>query len=101
MKGVSPRWLWPVMGLLLAGCGGSAQPSASSGAASPAGSAGSASAAASVVAGGPIKFSYPQPTAGFMPLWLAQDRGVFKKDGIETEMLNLPAPTDLQALLSG
>lgn len=85
------------MALMLAACGGTAQPSRS---AIPVGSA-SASAAASAAVSGAAKFSYPQQTAGFMALWLAQDHGLFKKYGPDTEMLNLPAPTDLQALLSG
>jgi ABC-type nitrate/sulfonate/bicarbonate transport system substrate-binding protein len=87
-----------IAALLLAACGGTAQPAPSGPSAS---ASVSASAAAPSSASGPIKFSYPQPTSGFMPLWLAQDSGLFAKYGLDTEMLNLPAPTDLQALQSG
>ena len=91
-----------IAALLLAECGGTTQP-APSGPAAPASAASSTSttAAAPSSASGPIKFSYPQPTSGFMPLWLAQNSGVFAKHGLDTEMFNLPAPTDLQALQSG
>lgn len=89
-------WLTLIMGVLLVACSGTARPaqSGSSGSASP-------NAASAAAASAPAKFSYPQPTAGFMALWLAQDQGIFKKYGLDTEMLNLPAPTDLQALLRG
>lgn len=87
-----------IAALLLAACGATARP-APSGATAPASA--SAGTAAAAPASGPITFSYPQPTSGFMPLWLAQDRGLFQKYGLDTEMVNLPAPTDLQALQSG
>jgi NitT/TauT family transport system substrate-binding protein len=95
-----------IAALLLAACGGAARP-APSGAVSPAGASSSAptgapaSAPATAPASVPVQFSYPQPTSGFMPLWLAQDSGLFQNYGLATEMFNLPAPTDLQALQSG
>ncbi|HLG68933.1 MAG TPA: ABC transporter substrate-binding protein [Chloroflexota bacterium] len=115
-----------VAALLLSACGGTAAPASSIGSSAPASAqaapasasarpaasggssagakpaaSGGAAASAKPAASGAIKFSFPQTTAGFMPLWVAQDTGIFKKYGLDTEMIQLPSPTDLQALLTG
>ncbi len=112
--------------LLLAACGGGAAPSpsasapatspaqslAASAAAKPATSAGastaakpappaSASATAKPVASGTILIPYSQPAAAFAPLWLAQDKGLFAKYGLTTDIRNIQPPTDIQTVVSG
>lgn len=87
----------------------SAATSASPVSAKPATSA-SASASASVSAGaaaskpvpsGTLVIPYSQPAAGFVPLWLAHDKGLFKKYGLTTDVRNLQPPTDIQSVVSG
>jgi len=52
-------------------------------------------------AGGAVKIAFAQPAAAFAPLWLAQDRGLFKKYGLETEVLRVAPPADVQAVIGG
>jgi ABC-type nitrate/sulfonate/bicarbonate transport system substrate-binding protein len=62
--------------------------------------AASASAATSA-APGTVKVSWGQPAAGFGPVWLAQDQGIFKKYGLTTDVVHLAPPADTQAVISG
>lgn len=109
--------------LLLAACGSQAAPSApaasslASNAASarPAGSAtvsgsasakpaGSASASPAVslqAAPGAILASYPALVTDTLPTWLADDQGIFKKNGLNVDHRYLESSTGLAALLSG
>jgi NitT/TauT family transport system substrate-binding protein len=77
----------------------------------PAGSAPSSTAPSSAAKGpaaasastsvGTIKISQAQPAAGYVPLWLAQDKGLFKKYGLETEVVPIAPPADIQAVMGG
>src|SRR5581483_10017233 len=49
----------------------------------------------------PIKIAFSQVAAAFSPLPLAQERGLFKKYGLDAEYNQLPKPSDIQSLVSG
>src|SRR5579883_1165368 len=116
------RWLpWLGVVLALAGCGGSAgsqaspsataaSPSAAaaSAAAKPSGAAASAaakpsgSAAPAVsVAPGKFNFAYTQVSATFLPLFFAQDAGLFQKNGLDVAITLTQSAPGMAALLSG
>ena len=116
--------------LLLAACGGSAAPTApaSSAAASPASSSApkpaaaastnqsakpsaaasgsaaakpSASAASISIVPGKFNFAYSQVSATFLPLFYAQEAGLFKKNGLDTALELTQSAPGMAALLSG
>lgn len=75
-------------------------------AASSAGSSGSPAAApaapvAAPAALLPMKIAFSQVAAAFAPIWIAHDEGVFKKHGLDSEVVHLTKPTDIGALVSG
>jgi hypothetical protein len=51
--------------------------------------------------GATLKIAYSQAGAHFAPIWMAQDEGLFKKYGADSEIIRLSPPTNTQALLSG
>jgi NitT/TauT family transport system substrate-binding protein len=105
--------------LVASGCGGAPaaqSPSASlsaSAAAKPAassavgsasakpGASTAASAAAKPASSTSVKVAYSQPAAGFAPVWVAQDKGFFKKYGLDAEVLQITPPADTQSVISG
>jgi ABC-type nitrate/sulfonate/bicarbonate transport system substrate-binding protein len=75
------------------------QPAASGGATSaPAAGAAPTSAPAALT---PIRIAYSQVAAAFAPVWIANDQGFFKKEGLDAEVVNLAKPIDIQSLVSG
>lgn len=72
--------------------------------AAPSAVAKTSSAPASAVAkpsAGTIKIGFSQVAPSFTPIWIAQDKGLFKKYGIDTDVQNVSPPADRQALLTG
>jgi NitT/TauT family transport system substrate-binding protein len=88
---------------LLTGCtGGPAAPSgATSAAPAPAQPASAAAAASAPAALVPIRIAFSQVAAAFAPVWIAHDHGLFKKHGLDAEVVNLAKPVDIQSLVSG
>ena len=35
----------------------------------------------------PLRVAYPAPAGAFLPLWAAQDAGIFKKHGLSVELI--------------
>ena len=35
----------------------------------------------------PLRVAYPAPAGAFLPLWVAQDAGIFKKHGLFAELI--------------
>jgi NitT/TauT family transport system substrate-binding protein len=120
----SPALAWLAVlvtsAVLASGCGSAVAPAASGSSAPAAGPSSAAASAAPAVsappatakpsassaapakaAEGTIKIAWTQPAAAYVPLWLAQDNGYFKKYGLDTEALHLAPPSDTQALISG
>ncbi|HVA25255.1 MAG TPA: ABC transporter substrate-binding protein [Chloroflexota bacterium] len=102
-------------GLALAGCGGAAPaastPQSGSAAASAAGKpaaasasaatkpAASASAAASAASIGQLTVSYGNVSGDSVPLWVAADEGIFKKNGLDVKPLLVKGGTESMAAL--
>ncbi|HEX6512251.1 MAG TPA: ABC transporter substrate-binding protein, partial [Chloroflexota bacterium] len=81
--------------VVLSACGGTvANPS-------PAGPASAAASKPDASSLTPIKVSYSQPTAGFAHLWMAADKGYFRKYGLDAQVLQITPPADAQAVLNG
>lgn len=54
------------------------------------------------VAAGPIRIGYTGLAGDMLPLWVAQDKNLFKKYGLATEMITFQAnPLSVQSLVSG
>ena len=108
--------------MLLAACGGaasqpaspSASPSAAAkpaasapaGASKPAASAAAkpaASAGASAAASGlkPLTVAYSQATAGFGPLYIAKDGGMFQKNGLDVTIKRITGTAQLASIVAG
>jgi NitT/TauT family transport system substrate-binding protein len=49
----------------------------------------------------PIRIAFSQVAAAFAPVWIANDQGLFKKYGLDAEVVNLAKPVDIQSLVSG
>ena len=50
----------------------------------------------------PLRVAYPAPAGAFLPLWAAQDAGIFKKHGLFVELIAVGSSTrGIAALLSG
>ncbi|HEX6512696.1 MAG TPA: ABC transporter substrate-binding protein [Chloroflexota bacterium] len=112
-----PKQLLSVVALaaLTAACGSggaavsspsAASPSAAS--AKPADSAapsakpeGSGPAAAKPVAGGKLSTSYSEIYEGQTPVWVAQDAGIFKQNGLDVEQTYIASANVIAALVSG
>jgi NitT/TauT family transport system substrate-binding protein len=56
---------------------------------------------ASVQAADKIRIGYPSPAVGHIPLPLAQKKGFFKEEGIDAEIIRIPSPASLAALVNG
>src|SRR4051812_42820149 len=54
-----------------------------------------------ITANSTIVISFSQLVPDNLPLWIAQDRGIFKKDGLKVELKYVTGQTGLQTLLSG
>jgi NitT/TauT family transport system substrate-binding protein len=104
-------------GLALAGCGGTApaasappsaapaavaaasKPAAAASAAASAKPAASASAAASAASSGQLIVSYGNVSGDTVPLWVAADEGIFKKNGLDVQPLLVKGGTESMAAL--
>src|SRR5437763_12191246 len=94
------RWLPLVALLAVLGCGSGAQsggtdpkPAARSASANPSGAAaapgpasGSAAGATAPAAGERLRVAWVSPSGGYLPLWAAQDAGLFRQRGLEPEL---------------
>jgi NitT/TauT family transport system substrate-binding protein len=50
----------------------------------------------------PLRVAYPAPAGGFLPLWAAQDAGIFKKHGLAVELIAVGSSTrGIAAMISG
>jgi ABC-type nitrate/sulfonate/bicarbonate transport system substrate-binding protein len=50
----------------------------------------------------PLRVAYPAPAGAFLPLWAAQDVGIFKKHGLSVELIAVGSSTrGVAAMLSG
>jgi ABC-type nitrate/sulfonate/bicarbonate transport system substrate-binding protein len=78
-----------------------AKPSASDSAAAKPAASGSAAASVAPAGSGTLLIPYSQPAAAFAPGWIAQDQGLFKKYGLNTEVRNIQPPTDVQTVVNG
>ncbi|HZR99449.1 MAG TPA: ABC transporter substrate-binding protein [Chloroflexota bacterium] len=108
------RWIGiTILGALLVAC---SAPSTSPPAASPAGASGAPAAAAAappVAAAPPTASASPSPqrvalkwglnttTINVAPLWVAKEQGIFAKQGIDVELVTLPADLLVASLISG
>src|ERR1700745_3631735 len=49
-----------------------------------------------------LRVSYPAPATVYLPLWVASDAGLFKKNGIEVELVHVgSSPISMAAFLAG
>jgi NitT/TauT family transport system substrate-binding protein len=50
----------------------------------------------------PLRIAYPAPAGAFLPLWAAQDAGIFKKHGLSVELIAVGSSTrGIAAMVSG
>ena len=50
----------------------------------------------------PLRVAYPAPAGAFLPLWAAQDAGIFKKHGLSVELIAVGSSTrGVAAMVSG
>lgn len=50
----------------------------------------------------PLRVAYPAPAGAFLPLWAAQDGGIFKKHGLSVELIAIGSSTrGIAAMTSG
>src|SRR5215218_5128856 len=87
------------LGLLAGGACAPAVPSAARAPAAPDGATSAAPAAPQAAAAAPaalvpIRIAFSQVAAAFAPVWIAQDQGLFKKHGLDAEVVNLVKPVD-------
>ena len=90
--------------VLASGCGGTAQqtaPAAASAAASAPPGGSSAGSAAAKAPPATVKVSYAQPVAATAAMWMAHDNGTFKKYGVNTDVVRIAPPADIQAMVGG
>ena len=95
--------------VLLVACGGpaapaapSASPAASSAASKPAtanASAATADSAKPGAGGMALNVAYSQATAGFGPLYIAKDAGIFQKNGLDVALKRITGTSQLPALV--
>jgi ABC-type nitrate/sulfonate/bicarbonate transport system substrate-binding protein len=48
-----------------------------------------------------LRIAYPSLTVNFAPLWMTSDKGFFKKNGVDAEILYIRSSTSIQALIAG
>lgn len=48
-----------------------------------------------------IRIAVPMPTIGTLPVWIAKDRGIFNKEGLEVEIIAVSGGLDITSLISG
>jgi len=49
-----------------------------------------------------LRVAYPAPAGAFLPLWAAQDAGIFKKHGLQVELIAVGSSTrGIAAIVSG
>ncbi len=91
----------------LAACGGSAAapsaaPAASgSASAKPAASGGASSKPAASPASGKLQTSYSEIYNGMTPVWVAQDAGIFKQNGLDVDQTYIASSNVIAAVVSG
>src|SRR3954447_450313 len=109
------RWLALVSLVAVLGCGsggqaGGAEPKpnarpasadASGAAAAPAPTSGSAPGAAAPAAGERLRVAWVSPSGGYLPLWAAQDAGLFRQRGLDPELTFTSGAQAVQALMAG
>src|ERR671939_672066 len=49
---------------------------------------------------GHLRVAWVAASAGYLPLWVAQDRGLFEKRGLTTELVFTSGPGAVQSLLA-
>src|SRR5881628_1886143 len=50
----------------------------------------------------PLRVAYPAPAGAFLPLWAAQDAGIFKKHGLMVELIAVGSSTrGVASIVSG
>ncbi len=79
---------------------GGGQPAAPSGAAPASGSA-TTSAATAAPPAERLRVAWVSPSGGYLPLWAAQDAGLFRERGLEAELTFTSGAQAVQALLAG
>lgn len=94
------------MALVLAACGGSVSqptspantaPSSSANLAASASASGGAAASSALT---PVAVSYSQATAGFGPLYIAKDAGMFQKNGLDVSLKRVTGTSQVPALVA-
>src|SRR5437868_10790694 len=81
---------------LLIGCGvGTPAPAGPAGAVPPAAAGGGATAPPVAT----LQLAYTTTNAGTTPMWLAQEAGLFREQGLETSLTRIPAGAPLLAAL--
>ncbi|HEY7062249.1 MAG TPA: ABC transporter substrate-binding protein [Chloroflexota bacterium] len=117
MRGDSARRIGSGLGLfallVAVACGPSASPSSSGAgaAARPAAASPPSGASAAPASGAPatttaapterLRIAWVSPSGGYLPLWVAQDEGLFRQRGLEAELTFTSGPQAVQALLAG
>jgi ABC-type nitrate/sulfonate/bicarbonate transport system substrate-binding protein len=98
---MTPRLLFAcLLGAALAGCGSTAAPAPSSPRASAAtGSSAATSPASSGVT--KVNVAYSQIIPPYLPLWVAQDGGIYARNGLDVTQQMLTSTTGMASLLSG
>ncbi|HEY7060082.1 MAG TPA: ABC transporter substrate-binding protein [Chloroflexota bacterium] len=77
---------------------GGAPASAPASQAAPAGRAAPATAAPALLT---LRAAYPGPSASLTPIWLAQERGLFREQGVDVELLQLSSVRTDQGVITG
>jgi ABC-type nitrate/sulfonate/bicarbonate transport system substrate-binding protein len=99
-----PAGGWLLVALLLAACApSSSTPAPSSATVGPASSTtgpAAGAAAPAAVEPLPIRIGYAAVSAGFVPLWLAQEVGLYEKYGLRAELINL-GPRGVTPMIAG
>jgi ABC-type nitrate/sulfonate/bicarbonate transport system substrate-binding protein len=99
---LKPLRCLPLLTLLIAGCGGTAAPANSAGANSTAASVAAKPAAAAAGDLPKLTVVYNSPDAGYLALWVGQDAGIFKQNGLDLQTQLVSNGTQsMAALLSG
>ena len=57
---------------------------------------------AAMVRGEPVRVAYPSPNVQFLPAFVAVEKGIYKREGLEAELISVRAAvTAVQALIGG
>jgi NitT/TauT family transport system substrate-binding protein len=91
-----------LLGVLACAPGQAAAPAGAG--AKPAGSTAGAPAAASAPPAAPVRMvaNWTAPTNAMTPLWVAQENGIFREQGLDVELLNVPGTSQvIQTMVAG